>query len=227
MTTTQTTQPIQETIMNMIEISMLDQKNLRELEDKLSKAKAKVNNSSRNIVFMQRMAQIARYDTNITQWQENINNDFGDSHDNEWTESHRLQIATFEFAIIITKKRNLKKFKHVVTVRGDKLTISENIGHVNNHYRDWDYIKNKYQGEELEKKFVNLEDARAFVQQWKDRLEADHTEALQEQRGLYQQFKDADLIYDQETAREKRRRRRYDQPLTLEEFGIVDKKEID
>lgn len=229
MTTTQAIQmqTIKERITDQIMVFTQNRNEVKELEEKLRVAQSNLRKSGRDVVFMQRMAQIARYNQNTTEWQKRYNDNYSAWHENEWVQFHELEVATFEFVITIARKRNLKKFKHVVQVRGSKLTISENINQVDDIYRDYSYVKDKYKDEECEKKFINFEDASAFVEKWKARLESDHTECLQEQRDVYRQLKDAGLIYDLETAREKCRKRRYDQPLTgLEEIGIVNKKEI-
>ncbi|WP_145142187.1 hypothetical protein [Paenibacillus sp. Y412MC10] len=227
MTTTQTTQSIQERITNLIEILKQDEKNVRQLQDELRNANERVNNSAQNVVLMQRMAQIAGYEENITQWQEKLNDNFSANHDYEWTETHKLQTLTLKIQIVIAKHRKLKKYKHVVKVNGQQLYISENIGQVSESYQDSDYIKNKYKDKELEKKFVNLADAREFVQAWKTQIEDDHKEVLQEHRDLYQQFKRANLIYKPEQTKKMSLRRNYDQPLTaLQQVGIFNKNEI-
>lgn len=227
MTATLTNQTIQERILNTIDIWKNDQEDIQKLEEQLKIAKDKVIKSAQDVVYIQRMAQISNFESNITQWQQEIFNGFVDAHENEWTESYNLQVPTLKFRIVITKKRNLKKFKHIVKIEGEKLYISENFGHVNNPTTSSDYFKNKYKDEELEKKFVNLEDARSFVQVWKDRIEDDYAEELHEHRALYQEFKNAGLIYDPETAKKMRFEQRRGQPLTpMQQFSILNKNEI-
>lgn len=227
MTATLINQPIQERILNTIDIWKMDKEEVQKLEKQLSIAKNKVIKSAQDVVYIQRMAQISNFESNITQWQQDIYNGFVDSHENEWTESYHLQVPTLKFKIVITKKRNLKKFKHIVRVEGEKLYISENFDEVNNPTTSSDYFKDKYQDEELEKKFANLEDARAFVQVWKDRIEGDYAEELQEHRDLYQEFKNAGLMYDPERAKKMRFEQRRGEPLTvLQQFSIFNKNEI-
>ncbi|MBD7970397.1 hypothetical protein [Paenibacillus gallinarum] len=230
MTTAQAiqTQTIQERITDLINIYTQDRNEVIKLQEKLKTAETNFRESGRNVVFMQRMAQIARYDQNTTEWQERYNDDYSSSHENEWVQFYELKVATYEFVISISRKRNLKKFKHVVHVRGSKMSISEIINAVDSSYRDYTYVEDKYRDEEINKKFVNIEDAIAFVEEWKSRLESDHAESLQEQRDINRQLKDAGLIYDRDTARENSfKRGYYEEPLTsLDEIGIVDKKTI-
>ncbi|OMF76695.1 hypothetical protein [Paenibacillus glucanolyticus] len=224
MTTMQAIQTpsIDDRIMNLVKVYSKGRNEVRELQEKLKIAEANVRVSTRDVVFMQRMAQIAGYDQNITEWKERYYDDYNPIHENEWAKYFELKVATLEFQIAIYRKRNLKKFKHVVQVRGTKLTLSDNINAVGDTCREDKYVEYKYKDEVLEKKFVTLEDAHAFVEQWKVRLESDHADTLHEQRELYRQLKDQGLVYDHQTAREMSYKRSHNDPLTCrDEIGII------
>lgn len=216
------TPSIDDRIMGLVKVYSNGRNEVRELQEKLKIAEANVRESGRDVVFMQRMAQIAGYDQNITEWQERYYDDYSPIHENEWAKYFDLKVATLEFEIAIYRKRNLKKLKHVVQVRGTKLTLSENINSVSDSYREDKYVKYKYKDEVLEKKFVTLEDAHAFVEQWKARLEADHADTLHEQRELFRLLKDEGLVYDHQTARERSYKRSHNDPLTCgDDIGII------
>ncbi|KQY83606.1 hypothetical protein ASD24_29660 [Paenibacillus sp. Root52] len=231
MTTTETIQPvniqpIEERITNLIDVYTQDKTEVTNLKNMLREAEQKVIDSGRNIVFMQRIAQIAGYEQNIMLWQDKLIDQFHEDHDYEWIQHHELNIATLRFDIAVVKKRKLKKYKYLVVVSGALLYVSENINAVGDTYKDYDYVKTKYGNDELElqKKFVNHEDALAYVELWKARLELDHSEKIQEEREIYQELIDAGLKYDYETARNLNRNRPHNSGLTtLEDIGIIHK----
>jgi hypothetical protein len=109
----------------------------------------------------------------------------GKSYNNQpyaWKEYWAYKMHEFEFTMIICERTDLKKYKFEVTVKAERrFPYSDN-----SYYRDYRYLEQKYfdiyecekqeawHNSSIVRKFTKVEDAREYMEAWKEKLEADH-----------------------------------------------------
>ena len=176
---------------------------LRSLEDKKKLVLEELEVSIREEGYLRRVFDVSKNMESFYQWSTNIR--YGKEIVYEY------KSAEYDFTILIDERNDLKKWRWEVRVYVRKQVFGDHYRY--RGYVDYEYDKKRYcrweqsskgdyqwaeieGGVKLKDKFTSIEDAKKFAFDWMIRLEDDHREDLEREKGLVGFFKQEDFDFN-------------------------------